>query len=1120
MSLRLSDPEKPRKKFKKIKRRKGSKKTKNIESEVTVSTGYSQDVDPPSTIITSLNSAIIKWNQEEARGIDPYEHGDYSKMPHEAPNEVNFVGGIGPNTGHHRSKKFIDRTTQIQQIYNMRCDNKTIFNFCEDPRPSNIPLRKNINDAEKAEIVAKNTARRIVAIQHEQLPIEKPSDQSTLTEQVREHTSDACLEDYQFTDNKQASLEIRKQFLDQKRTLLKQKLKVEVPQRLGDEYRKEKFKLSEYYDIDKTPGEVDMESVIQVEEDWTEKYKVEAHYCDLKFGRPMPFIPTLPQTEKLVSLTRTLDKPRNLEKLREEVQNYSKPIEENVMNDFPYRETARELKKILQKQKIENLSIELALKDFDEFMESSNVLNGAHDGQQEIIHDEPRGQHLHVVMKDYEEKILKKLLEIDAPSFERPDEDPELLENNEEKKKDVSSQEITLPMDFTYPFEARQIDVAVAKGCADIEQDVSNIPSEESRLQENETEQRNDREDVKKTESFCTNFTDDSGSFIAVPGKKLHFNQLLSTKKTTKIRPQKPAKKFDEYLCPYEVLPLKEAKKLNRRDNKLVPEFDYKERLRVDVPQFDSERIGVKNRKYVSQLATEWDEYYQKEILNRPRIRRFKPRTIIKQVVDSLRLKYESTFKREYLTEKTIIIEQEKMFIQRAEEFRDFCTAFFSNLTTTNYRQSMAKIQDLRPMYELNDQLTSELTSLQNELIQLRTAIIRTEGRAREATILQNVSYLMKEPNWREKNDWIHKKPDGYLETIKESIENRMTTNLRKRDNDNVWAIKEFFEQQIFTNKRPALICFETPQAIIDTITDFKIQLYLSLLKLDLSTWTLVNLSHAYNSYIKWSTDFIENRKKYVEARCARKYFLDICTTHMKKDAVELINSKLVESISEKTLRTLEPLCNTLFIIVIPKNIRDQVAEGSSVLLKFRLIISHAMNMLEQIDSIPSTKRKEIEKNIRKENGFIERRTARAVELETHFEKARKVMIKHSNPPFRRQPRTGKLPRSYAKTSKPKPVQKDGQPEDGYQTVRLAISRQDFEVFLPPNPSYFYLDSTFFGGDADVPNMDFLPEIKTNIDEFIVDVKNVLAKWEQNKQERYLEEVHNTWTTTFGGESG
>lgn len=643
--------------------------------------------------------------------------------------------------------------------------------------------------------------------------------------------------------------------------------------------------------------------------------------------------------------------------------------------------------------------------------------------------------------------------------------------------------------------------------------------------------------DVKKTESMCTNFTDDSGSFIVVQGKQLHLDRLKSSKKTSKVKIGKVNKEFDEYLTPYEVLPLKEAKKLNQRDPKLVPTFDIKDRLRVDIPQYEEELIGVKNKKYLSQLATEWDEYYQKEIINRPRIRRFKPRTVMKEIVDSLRLKYESKYKREYLTEKSIIIEQEKLFTKRAEQFRDFCLQFFSNLTTTNYRQSMAKIQDLRPMYELNDELTSEHTSLHNKLIQLKTAIIRAEGKVRETTILQKVSYLMKEPNWREKHDWIHKKHDGSIESVKESIKNRLITNLRKRDNDSVWAIKDYFEKNVFNNKRPALVCFESPDAINDTITNFKAQLYLSLLKLDLSTWTLINLTHAYNSCIKWSTDFIAHRKKYVEARCARKYFLDVCATNTKKDAVELINGKLVEAISEKTLRTLEPLCNTLFVSVIPKNIQEQL-EGGDVLSKFRFIVAHAMSMLgmkvnfnswylflrfscfhlEQIDAIPSVKRKEIEKKNRKENAFIQRRTNRAVDLETHFEKVKNVMIKHSTPPFQRPPRTGKLPRSYLQISNPKTEPKITQPEEAHEMTRLTITEEDFEKTLQetPSPKDYYLDASFFGGNADVPNMDFLPEIKSNINDFIVDVKNLLDKWEQNKQERYMEDASHAWKTNFG----
>lgn len=173
---------------------------------------------------------------------------------------------------------------------------------------------------------------------------------------------------------------------------------------------------------------------------------------------------------------------------------------------------------------------------------------------------------------------------------------------------------------------------------------------------------------------------------------------------------------------------------------------------------------------------------------------------------------------------------------------------------------------------------------------------------------------------------------------------------------------------------------------------------------------------------------------------------------------------------------------------------------------------------LEQLDAIPSVRRKEVEKNIRKENGFIERCTKRAVDLETHIDKVRKVMIKHSAPPFKRPPRTGKLPRSQLPISTPKLAAEIIQPDEDIEMVRLTITEKDFEKFLQESPPQndFYLDATFFGGDIDVPNIDFLPEMKANIDEFILDVKNVLQKWEQNKQGRYLEDAHIAWTTNFG----
>lgn len=128
----------------------------------------SKHVKPPSSKVESVKSNRIKWDQEKPR---EWEDRDYSKMPYEAPNEVNFIGGLGTNIGHHRSKKFINRPTRVQEIFNMTTDNNPIFSFCEDPREANnVPPRKlvHMNDDDKE--FFKNAVHKLVEIKHEQCP--------------------------------------------------------------------------------------------------------------------------------------------------------------------------------------------------------------------------------------------------------------------------------------------------------------------------------------------------------------------------------------------------------------------------------------------------------------------------------------------------------------------------------------------------------------------------------------------------------------------------------------------------------------------------------------------------------------------------------------------------------------------------------------------------------------------------------------------------------------------------------------------------------------------------------------------------------------------------------------
>lgn len=57
--------------------------------------------------------------------------------------------------------------------------------------------------------------------------------------------------------------------------------------------------------------------------------------------------------------------------------------------------------------------------------------------------------------------------------------------------------------------------------------------------------------------------------------------------------------------------------------NLIKGKYWIRDRMQVNAPTFDEEKIGVGKDKYFSRLATEWDEYYLHDLRNRPRVRKF-----------------------------------------------------------------------------------------------------------------------------------------------------------------------------------------------------------------------------------------------------------------------------------------------------------------------------------------------------------------------------------------------------------------------------------------------------------------------------------------------------------------
>lgn len=135
----------------------------------------------------SEESNEMVWNTEKSRKWDPWEDGEYGKPNGDEPNEVNFLGGLGPNVGHPRSTMQPKRPTAIQKIYNMRTRNQPVFTFCENPRKANNVVRKKEKcDHTNIKLIA-STVDRIRLVQNVETP--PPSEFSEDPTEVGTHLS-------------------------------------------------------------------------------------------------------------------------------------------------------------------------------------------------------------------------------------------------------------------------------------------------------------------------------------------------------------------------------------------------------------------------------------------------------------------------------------------------------------------------------------------------------------------------------------------------------------------------------------------------------------------------------------------------------------------------------------------------------------------------------------------------------------------------------------------------------------------------------------------------------------------------------------------------------------------
>lgn len=456
-----------------------------------------------------------------------------------------------------------------------------------------------------------------------------------------------------------------------------------------------------------------------------------------------------------------------------------------------------------------------------------------------------------------------------------------------------------------------------------------------------------------ESSGHCTRFTDDTGSLLIIEDNtRIPFGYItkpyIPFEETNRSRIKaEPLINRDEYHDPYYTVPFSGQAQIMRNISQPTDRFYTNAvRARHDIRK----RIKVEESSIQFKAAqSKTDE--EKIVLSKQY--RFKPRTTIQEVRAALRKKFESQYIQEYITEKTITHEKELIYAQEVTAFRNVCEPLFTTLQERHYRQYMRKMQSLKPFYEKSSELEKTLKGRRHEFIKLDMNITSEENCWRERVYLQNFHYLMKDRVWREQHDWIHRRPDGSMETYRESIQNRFVVNVRQRDKDTSWAVKEFYEQWSSDDERKKIvIVFEDVRSFLVGLAKMKVSLFKSLMQLHFSMWLHANLQHSLRCFKAKSDRYLWLRAKYVKEKCAKKDFIEERTKNLQKNADNWMNESLCERVSDKVYRTVLPLCKTMMQHVFPDNFQTTSTTDDDVIGAMTLFMELVMNLFGELQFI------------------------------------------------------------------------------------------------------------------------------------------------------------------------
>lgn len=427
------------------------------------------------------------------------------------------------------------------------------------------------------------------------------------------------------------------------------------------------------------------------------------------------------------------------------------------------------------------------------------------------------------------------------------------------------------------------------------------------------------------------------------------------------------------------------------------------------------------------------------------RIRNFRRTTDIQNIRETLRNRISTCYRQQFIKLAEIDYNKNAQEVVDIRKFHEDVEPVIDKWQDQFLQKAMSSIENLQQQYTTSSDLEKILEELTRARVAINMRVIYLEDTLVNCTLIQNFEYLLKEFEWRQTHDWIHKKSSGELENYTESIASRSTLNIRVRDNDDAYSVKHFFETSYENVKHPVLVAFENVSQFMKMIQYLKARSFRALVELHFAMWLETETRDKFKDFQVWSEKDLTRKRKIVERRCMHKYFTEARVAKLRDEATKMNDTTLLKSLKTRVGWKTEAIIDQVLVRVVPPKDRKGIVSSLNSLEKVAKLESIVLELLEDLDKYPREIIDEIEEKCRKVKARQMREAKRACDTEERIHTVIKGIKKNLEPPFKPPPRQKPLPRGFLPKPRRRPKSRHIPPTQQQKLIVEAFTDKDLK---------------------------------------------------------------------------